>query len=526
MQTEITNILYESLAKNNYSVNKIELKTQFESHPDYPSVKSITDTLDYFNIDNIAANVPKDALEQLPNFFLAVIEEDSKVSIAQVEQKKQLIKLFNGNGNQKVLKVDKFKTLWNGTLVAIEKNESSINSRTTKINSSKLLFGAVIALVLTQLVLNFSISNLTFSVLTLIGSVLTYFILQEDFGIHNQTTAKLCNSTKSNTSCSDVVGSNSAKVFKYFSLSDMTLTYFLGSILSLTLLGFNSTLYFGLIVLSSPILIYSVYSQAFIVKKWCPLCLGVLAVVVGQLIASSPIINTLSIDYELLGKGLGVYILSLLLWLTIKGVVSDSIKLKTVEADFLKFKRNENLFQTVLNQNEIQIGNELTTRHTISFGNTESKLIIRAVTNPLCEFCSKSFKVYEKLLKTHGAKFRLDLVFNINPDFIKHDSFLITQQLILLYKDSPKQCFLALQDWFLNRDIKQWQNKYGTPEEHSNIETLHQHYNWCTNHNITYTPATIINTKIFPKEYNIEDLPLFIDLLIDNKQEAQISVEI
>lgn len=56
---------------NVYSVKRQDLHLQLLSHNEYLSLKSITDTQDYFGTENIAANIPKDILSQLPNYLLA-----------------------------------------------------------------------------------------------------------------------------------------------------------------------------------------------------------------------------------------------------------------------------------------------------------------------------------------------------------------------------------------------------------------------------------------------------------------------
>ena len=83
MSNQIVTLLSNYLKRELYSLNQNDLKIQLLSNPDYPSVKSITDTLNYFDIENIAANIPKDAFVQLPNLFLAIIIKDNKTSIAQ-----------------------------------------------------------------------------------------------------------------------------------------------------------------------------------------------------------------------------------------------------------------------------------------------------------------------------------------------------------------------------------------------------------------------------------------------------------
>ena len=76
------------LKKNAISFDKEELFFQIQSHPSYPSLHSITGVFDHFNIENIAARVPKtqEVLDQLPNSFIAQInDEDKKQELIKVE---------------------------------------------------------------------------------------------------------------------------------------------------------------------------------------------------------------------------------------------------------------------------------------------------------------------------------------------------------------------------------------------------------------------------------------------------------
>lgn len=87
-------IIYNYLKISGYSVDKHDLNLQLISNPDYPSVKSITDTLYYFGIDNLTATVPKDSIEQLPDSFIAVVNKNKPYSIALLDRKKQKISLL------------------------------------------------------------------------------------------------------------------------------------------------------------------------------------------------------------------------------------------------------------------------------------------------------------------------------------------------------------------------------------------------------------------------------------------------
>ncbi len=99
MDTLIAKLL---LTSHIFSVDLQDLHLQLYAHPEYPSLKAITDTLDYFGIENIAANVPKDALDQLPTHFLALIEKDGNQQLSFIKQQKKNIKVYTEDSSKTI----------------------------------------------------------------------------------------------------------------------------------------------------------------------------------------------------------------------------------------------------------------------------------------------------------------------------------------------------------------------------------------------------------------------------------------
>jgi hypothetical protein len=89
-------IILSLLTNNSYlDIDRELLNLQLLSHPEYPSLKSITDTLDYFEIENLAAAVPKDALSQMPKSFLALVSSERGDEVVLVEKKSNGIQTVN-----------------------------------------------------------------------------------------------------------------------------------------------------------------------------------------------------------------------------------------------------------------------------------------------------------------------------------------------------------------------------------------------------------------------------------------------
>ena len=517
MSEQNLTILSNYLKREQYLVNEKNLKLQLLSNPDYPSVKSITDTLDYFNIDNLAANVPKDALEQLPNFFLAIIVKEHKTSIAQVDIGKSFVRLLDSNGNKEKLTVEGFKAIWNGTIIAIEKNSDTTTSNRSNISMLKhpvIPFILITAFAILSSIIQLNLVNFIYSVISTIGLVIGYFIVREAIGLFSKTTSKVCNSSTNNTSCGDVINSKSSKIFGFLSLSDLTITYFLSLLFIIPVLGYDASFLLLLGVLTFPIILYTVYQQAISIKKWCPLCL-----VVASLIISQTIIAFITLDFFIFNLNYSlisifIFVLVYVSWLQVKSLIVDNLSLNHEATEYLKFKRNEKLFKTLLEEESIKESIFLN-ENSIVFGNPNAKITINAVTNPLCGYCTKAFQSYHNLLQKHTGDIKLNVIFNVPANNLEQSSSQISQRIIELYKESNQDAFFSLVYWFAVRDVIEWQNKYGLPNENADLNTLQKHKDICNQNDITYTPATIINNYKYPKAYNIEDLSFFIDNLID-----------
>lgn len=513
----VTKVIFNYVKRSNYAIEHNDLKLQLQSNPDYPSVKSITDSLDYFNIENLVANVPKDALAQLPNFFLAIINRNNSTSIAQVDIKQNGVKLLNSNGEKDKLSISDFKEIWNGTIIAIEKNTNTAKSN---INSSTLFKSPIVPFVLIAVfallnsIISFDIPSLTCIITAAIGLLMSYYIVRENIGLFSQSTSKICNSTTNNTSCGEVINSNSSKLFGLVSLSDATVTYFLSLLLILPIVGYSASFFLLMSILAIPVIFYTIYQQAFLLKKWCPLCLVVASLILAQTVVAFITFNTFVLDVNYGLSSLFIFGFVYVSWSQLKTLFVENIQLNQEATEYLKFKRNHKLFNTLLEEEPIAEPIYIN-ENSILFGNPEAKLTINAITNPLCGHCTKAFKAYDTLLRKHPEDIKLNVIFNVPSKDLEQASSQVSQRIIELYQDNVQEAFLALQYWFEVRDATLWQTKYGKPNANAELTILEAHKSICTSNEISYTPATIINNYKFPKAYNIEDISFFIDNLRD-----------
>lgn len=515
-------ILEKYLQTNNYfRIPKTDLKLQLISHPDYPSLKSITDTLDYFGIDNIAINAPKEALEQLPTSFLALLNHHENNSGVMVTKRNNKIILHFEDGHKKSLSENEFKEVWTGSIMAIE--EATDKKKVALEHSSVLIFLLVSAFLLLQTV-SFNLFSFVLSILSLAGIGLSYFIVNEEMGIHNKTVAKVCRAVSKTSTCSEVIKTASSKLFDTIALSDVCVVFFTSCFLTFSLFGVNYTFLLGIALLSLPVVIFSFYQQAIVLKKWCALCLGIVGVLFFQDMVALLMTASVGFSTDYFTKAIFLFFVTGATWHLVKPIVVSNLKLVRIQSEFLKFKRNQNLFQALLQSGKVVDNTLIPTENEIYFGTENPIITIQAITNPLCGFCTESFKTHHKLLATHHSKVRINFIFSVQVNNKENKATQIASRVVEIYgREGKEKAWESLQAWFSTRDIEKWQSQYGIAESISDdsIETLLKHGSWCAANKIAYTPATVIEDHLFPQEYQISDLLLLMDDIILEKTKSK-----
>jgi len=198
--------------------------------------------------------------------------------------------------------------------------------------------------------------------------------------------------------------------------------------------------------------------------------------------------------------------------------------------EFYTLKKDLNIFKAILANSRTIDTTVLPNSLKISFGSETPALEIDAFTNPTCGYCSDSFKVYYKLLKSDSQRIRVNLIFNVPFENQQNISTKIAAKAIKLYFEGNKyESLEMLNKWFSDRNSQQWLKLYDKPEPISMAinQTLEAHRNWGSSNGINYTPATIINGQVFPDNYKIDDLYLLAgDLVIEEEKKTLVMEDI
>ncbi|WP_347066245.1 vitamin K epoxide reductase family protein [Flavobacterium sp. WV_118_3] len=503
------NLINDFLLKNSHSLNKEDLNLQLLSHEDYPSFRSVSDTFDYFGIENLAATVPVEALEQLPEFFLTLINMEGKSIFVSVHKTQNRISCKSTEKKSQQYSYADFKTIWSGTVIVVEKNTVPSNAKNRQI---LVVLGIAAALTLLTLLYPFSLISALIGLLTLIGIYISWLITKEELGIRDTITATLCSTLNEKGSCSNIINSK-VRFLGLISLSTATGIFFTSQLPILLFIGFDVTFFSIALLAAIPAVLYSLYSQAFVLKEWCALCLATALLLFLEMgvVFTTPLLLTFNATYWIKALlcitlvGLGIHY--------IKVLIEKNIALKKSEMDFFKFKRNYGLFTSLLYKKQLPNTSPIPQHHEVRFGSDNPVLTIQAVTNPLCGYCTDAFKAYFSLLEKHGTDIQIQFIFSVPYEKPDNLSTKIVLEVLEAYSQNPKQALLLLKDWFEKKNISEWEHKSGNPSPEK-LQLLQSHRSWCDANGILYTPATFINSYQYPNEYKTQEFILFADEMI------------
>ncbi|WP_055447813.1 vitamin K epoxide reductase family protein [Lacinutrix mariniflava] len=521
MKDTLSFLVQSLLQKNKIKIDAEELGFQIQSHPSYPSLHAITGVLNHFDIDNIATRVAidKDTLEQLPPSFIAQLNTENDTDFALVIKKDKNYKTIFSNKKSKTISETIFLEQFTGILVAVEKDDTKQIIQTNTTNLQKPLF--IIALLLFSVLFFKSSPNFTetfYFLTTSIGITITYLIIQHDLGLDSKIVDSICSQESKTTNCNAVLNSKGATLYKNIKLSDVSFIYFISiCIASLLLLLTNMSLniLYLISLVGLPIVAYSIYYQVKVSKNWCVLCLGIASVLVLQ--AATFFFTTFSFSVLSLTSILLIgfsFITIAYIWMFISSKLKQEQGFKKLKIESSKFKRNFDLFNTLLQQSEA-VDTTLTNTTEIVLGNKNAPLNITVITNPFCGHCKSAHNMVESLLKTHHKEINITIRFNINTSNPESDGVLVSSRLLELFHTKGElKCLEAMHEIYNNADAKSWLKTW-KKSNNAEIykEILEAEYNWCLDNNINFTPEILVNGQSYPKAYERSDLTYFIEEL-------------
>ena len=518
------------------NIKKEEFVFQIKSHPSFPSLHAITGVLNHFNIDNIALNIPinKESILELPPHFLAQIKHEGIKKIVLVSNNDKNYNITLPDNKNFTGGIEQFQEIFTGIIVAAEKDENIATIEDSKSSFNRILWIiTIITLIISWIIYKPDMLSSAFLITSLIGILISIAIIKKELGLHTTIGDTFCSGENKKNDCDTVINSKEAKIFDIFKLSDISLIYFT----SLSLLVFlidittkNFSIPYSISLIAVLITFYSIYYQYFVLKAWCGLCLSILSILWLQ--AALALISNNITSFSFRSQGIVITTVSFssiaAIWLFIKPKFESIFELKNEKMKFYKFKRNFNLFNTLLYKND-KINTGLPNNESeIIFGN-ENGLPITIITNPFCGHCRAVHKMVDDIIKSKNENLtRITIRFNINTTDSNADVVKITSRLLEIYEmEGQEQVLMAMNNIYNGENPKNWLKKWkDTRKPDKYIKVLKEESGWCHNSNINFTPEILINGRSYPKEYERNDLIYFLEELYEDYTESHIEKNI
>ena len=495
-------------------------KEEITTRPDYPSLLSLIDFLDSGGIDYKAVQADASYIHEFNYPLIAHIKQpgDERMYIindaTEWDKQKEITQHWSGI------------TVYPGKNAQWQNEQNIIYQR----NENKNKFIAV-ALSLTGIALFvlsiFKFPDLlinTFGLLSLSGLIISIFALGTELGFQSELVKQVCG-TVSKGGCEKVLKSNYAKGFAGITPADLSVLYFAAQCI-IYLLGCIYQSYLQSILLFAfggiAIAALSIYTQAAILKQWCALYLGIVAVLVLQTIISFTAYSG-AINYRdlllfcVLLSALSVPLLS------VKQLIKTNSTNKIKLAELKKWKLDGNLFISQWQQ-EQEVDTTIW-QNDLLLGHLDAPLQITVACNPYCGPCAKAHKQLDELLVRFDGKLKVQVRFlcraEDESDKLTIAVKAILQKAVEIKNNTELQQMLT--DWFKWMDEDKWRNKWhhSSPFGEWLGVRLLQHSKWIKESHIAFTPTFFINGKKLPSRYALSDLEILIPQLIETiKQEV------
>ncbi|MDX8337540.1 vitamin K epoxide reductase family protein [Draconibacterium sp. IB214405] len=307
-------VLQKAIEYLSVKVTKTSIKDFLYNHPDYPTLKSICHALDKWNISYCALKVEPDEIEELERTFIAHLNISSGI-LAFVEKiENEEVTYFVHEDKPIKEAYSTFADRLSGAIVVMEKNQNSGEKEYKRIRQNEILYKILFPFVILSFII-FIIYNINsgldsdkinfykdfdffaIAIVKMIGLTASIFLTLQEFKIQTLLAKKICN-LGSITDCESILTSNESRFFGFINWSDVGLVYYSGTLIYLLSSSGNYDLsvlaILGVLILPYPA--FSIYIQVFKIKKLCPFCIVVQAMLISEFILLIPFLTPLNIS--------------------------------------------------------------------------------------------------------------------------------------------------------------------------------------------------------------------------------------
>lgn len=512
MKNPIDLLLHAFLRKLDIRIDLLRIRDIHNEHPLPHSIRSVSDTLDELRIPNMVCRLDFEQLFEIEGPFIAVAgrEEYPFYIVEELARESKTITMLGGNGKQPQLTFDQFKSVWDGTVLLAEKGEDTkeeprplywLKNFLWHIDrTAKYWIGILAAFLLILCAMQTpELSDLRY-LIKAVGVVVSLLVIVKS-SFEQRLAEKFCRHGK-HSDCNEVFKSAGAKLFGWVSLGELSLAYFVSSMLWGIFLAVSPDALFPL--LDTLALLFVAYSLAWQLRnrKWCMLCLAIDAILVADILGEALVwgnfgeIRFIAFYPDLLIFGI-MFGLCLLSLRTIIRTAEQNRQLPQLRFKHELLLSSPHTFWMLLDR-QPEAAEGSSTAYPVS-NYLESEHTVTVVMNPSCTKCARVHKMLASL-----EEYTINLLFVVNEgDRKSHDAALrmISSGITGTWSDTKR----IIAGWYEQHELPV--NLAIHPQAATDLQTQ---MDYCRRIGVMGTPAVLIDNKWLPEIYDIEDLKVLL----------------
>lgn len=398
----IMNLIKLYLKAYKIAFNDKELCKVLVTDPDFPSLASVSRTLNYYGLASDAYLLDKqEKVTSLKGMLVHVSLNEGHFFVVK-KQSEDSLTLFDGKSYN--LPVNEFLNVWDGVALIVEepKKINACHRGGVSIQTGMVFFAVIcICLLLweycTKPVFPMLLLNCT-------GLSLSMLLTKHRLGLG--FVDRYCQIGKK-FDCQLVSAKQPLQDRLPFALDELGIFFFFWNILSLIMMGNVSLLQFALCTFASLVCLGLLVYQAFFIHKYCVYCLGTYIVIwLSTLVAIKTAVIPIGWGNIMYNTGVQACLALLLSNFTSQHFQKQK-KLFENEVLLLRLKRNHAVYKALSNDRMMV---EDLGMYGIQFGDKGASCKIRMIVSLDCKFCQKAIREAASLIKRFPQRFSCEVI--------------------------------------------------------------------------------------------------------------------
>lgn len=501
-----SNLYIMSLIKYYLRAYKIAFKDKelckvLVTDPDFPSLASVSRTLNYYGLPSAAYLADKESVPSLKGKLIHVSSNEGHFFVVR-DQSEDNLTLFDGKIY--TLSVNDFLEAWDGVVLIVEEPKvvNTFHREWLSVQTRMAFFAVFCVLLL----LGRCCTLPMYPVLLLSCIGLGLSVLQMKHRLGAGFTDGYCQIGKF-FDCQFVSAKQPLPARLPFVLDELGMFFFIWNILSVIMMGEVSMLHFVLLAFASLSCLGLLAYQAFFIHKYCMYCLGTyLAIWFSTLLTIKIVVLPLNWGNIVYNAGIAAC-WALLLSYLVSLYYQNVKKAFENEMQLLRLKRNHAVYKALSNRSQNVDDSEMSG---MLFGDKGVNCKIRMVVSLDCKFCRKVIREVASLIKRFPQRFSCEVVLTdaISSSTDGRDS----------YVSSRLREFNIIQEYNKgNKDMSIFDKQYkkNIPEKLEFVSVVSQYsknQEIIKKLSITKLPFVQINGKTKSPYYDISDYQYEIEI--------------